>query len=504
MVAQPGADESALFGWDAQTEVGQIDAGQRASHFAARGDDLGRLRVTRLERGDVAGEGVVQKLADAEAVDVEDAAGLVVHVKEMGIAVSRGFEIHAGRFSHCADLQAGFFEDVEIHLGAALGAFDVGRLDAMRRGGKQHVGDDVCQLAAFGFVESALGDPRRADAHTRRVEGDGVTGDGVAVGDDAHQIEDAHGAVTGEGRAVGRFDRAAINVEQVRVRPAVGDGQAAFLELVCHGDGVLDGLLLQDLELGRARQFEGQRQRGKDVDVRSALFAGEDRLVDQLPQFLVGGHDDRAARTVQGLVRGRGDDVRIADGRGDDSSRHQAADVGNVRQQVGAHRVGDLAVFLPVGNPRVGGIAGDDHLRLVFLRQRHHGVVIDLLGDRVDGVGDDVEVFARAVDRGAVGEMSAVEEVHAHHRVAGLDEGMVHGVVGGSTRKRLHVDVDLVRADAVGGKRLGAAADRQRLDQVGIFDALVIARVGIAAVMGQLGGVIEDFLLGWKRVVSLG
>ena len=80
----------------------------------------------------------------------------------------------------------------------------------------------------------------------------------------------------------GAFDRGAVDVDQVAVGAAEGDAQSALLELVGHGLGVLDGLRLQLLELLGLRELEGQRQRGKDMDVRSALFAGEDGLVDLL------------------------------------------------------------------------------------------------------------------------------------------------------------------------------------------------------------------------------
>ena len=76
--------------------------------------------------------------------------------------------------------------------------------------------------------------------------------------------------------------------------------------------------------------------------------------------------DARAARAVEGLVRGEADDVRVADRAGHDARGHHAGDVRDVGQQVRADRVGDLAEARPVGHPRVGGEAGDDHLRLVL------------------------------------------------------------------------------------------------------------------------------------------
>ena len=74
----------------------------------------------------------------------------------------------------------------------------------MRRAGQQHVGHDVGQCAGLLLVEAALGDPRRAEADAARVGGILVAGDGVAVDDDAHQVEDARGLIAGQRNAIRR------------------------------------------------------------------------------------------------------------------------------------------------------------------------------------------------------------------------------------------------------------------------------------------------------------
>ncbi len=43
--------------------------------------------------------------------------------------------------------------------------------------------------------------------------------------------------------------------------------------------------------------------------------------------------------------------MRNADGRRHDSRRDHAADVRDVREEVRADLIGDLAEFLPIGNP---------------------------------------------------------------------------------------------------------------------------------------------------------
>ena len=89
---------------------------------------------------------------------------------------------------------------------------------------------------------------------------------------------------------------------------------------------------------------------GDRVHERPALDAWEHGRVDGL--LAVGAaQDDCSPGTAQRLLRGRGDDVRVRDGRRIDSARHQARDVGHVDEERGADRVGDLAHALPVDDP---------------------------------------------------------------------------------------------------------------------------------------------------------
>jgi hypothetical protein len=85
-----------------------------------------------------------------------------------------------------------------------------------------------------------------------------------------------------------------VHVEHVGVRPAKRDAQAALLELIGHRLGILDGLRLQSLELAGAGQLEGQGEGCEDVDMRTALLAGENGLV-QLPGDIREGSEQNSA-----------------------------------------------------------------------------------------------------------------------------------------------------------------------------------------------------------------
>ena len=132
----------------------------------------------------------------------------------------------------------------------------------------------------------------------------------------------------------------------------------------------------------------------------------------------------------------------------------------------------------------------------MFPGEGHHFIVVDLLVVRIDAVSDDLVILAGAVGRGTMRQVTAMEQVHAHDRVTGLDQGVVNGIDGGCTRKRLHIDVDLPGFDVVGGKGLSATTFGQRLQDIGILGAFVETRVRVTAEVRQTGRVIQDLLLG--------
>ena len=91
--------------------------------------------------------------------------------------------------------------------------------------------------------------------------------------------------------------------------------------------------------------------------------------------------------------------------------------------------------------PRVGAGADDDHLGPALVRQPLHLVVVDALVVLAHAVGNDGVELAGEVERVAVREMAAVGQIHAEHRVAGLQQGHVDRHVRLCARVRLHVGV---------------------------------------------------------------
>jgi len=215
------------------------------------------------------------------------------------------------------------------------------------------------------------------------------------------------------------------------IRPAVGDAQPARLQLCGQRDCVIYHLLLELAELRCGGQPEADGHAGHGVDMRTALLAGEDGAVNLGGQRLIGRQDARAPRAVQGLMRGEADDVRVADRTGHDAGRDHACDVRDVGQQAGAHGIGNLAEACPVGHPRVRSVARDNHLGPLCAGQPLDFVVVEPLGLGVDAVGDNLVELAGTVGRAAVGQVAAVEQVHAHDGRAGRDQRGIDRAVGG-------------------------------------------------------------------------
>src|SRR5699024_6102982 len=117
-----------------------------------------------------------------------------------------------------------------------------------------------------------------------------------------------------------------------------------------------------------------------------------------------------ATGATECLVRGEGDDVRVGNRVRVDASGHEAGDVGGVEHEERPDFVGDLPERLRIDQARVGRGAGDDDLRSMFTGEVADLVVVDALIGRGDAVGHEVVENPAGVDRGTVGEVSALVE----------------------------------------------------------------------------------------------
>ena len=153
----------------------------------------------------------------------------------------------------------------------------------------------------------------------------------------------------------------------------------------------------------------------------------------------------------------------------------------HVDEEQRADLVGDGAEARPVDDPRIRREASDDHPGLVLAREPRDLVVIEqALG--VDAVLDRLEVLAREVGLGAMGEMTAVRQAHAEDGVARLEQRVVDRGVG--LRSGMGLDVGVGRAEQLLG-----AFDGERLGDVDELAATVIAlaRITLRVLVGEHG-----------------
>jgi len=420
------------------------------------------------------------------------AGRLGAHEEIEGVAVLLHLDFPGGAGFQLGHLPLDFLQEFQGDLPPALQPGEADVTEGVDVG--QDLAHDLGDAFHLRDAHPALGDPGGAKAQPGGVGGVLVAVDGVLVHGDAAHVQDAGGDFAGEGVAGGRLDAAQVDQAHVGVGAAVGQLKALPAKGLGQGGGVLHNPLLQLAEGLGLGQFEADGLGGDDVDVRPALFAGEDAHLDSLGQVGVGGQDAGPARPAEGLVGGEGDHVGVADGGGEDAGRHQTGGVGDVGHEDGPDLVGDSAEGGPVHAPGIGAVAGDDEAGAVLQGQFADLVIVESAGGRVGLIGDHPVEAAGAVDRAAVGEVAAVGERHAHDHVARLAEGVVDGVVGGGAGEGLDVGVDVLGRHLGRGKGLGAALHGQRLDKVHQFRALVVAPVGVAAVIGQFLLEVEDFV----------
>jgi hypothetical protein len=151
----------------------------------------------------------------------------------------------------------------------------------------------------------------------------------------------------------------------------------------------------------------------------------------------------------------------------------EARNMGDVGHQIGSHFIGDRSEGRKVDDPGIGGVAADDHLGLTFDRLVADQIKIEAFRFGADAILGDIEPFARDVDRGTVGQVTAVGEVHAEDRVAGGEQGQEYREVG--LGSRVGLDVGMGRAE-----KFLDPIDGDLLDLIDEFTAAVVALVGQA------------------------
>ena len=151
-----------------------------------------------------------------------------------------------------------------------------------------------------------------------------------------------------------------------------------------------------------------------------------------------------------------------------DAACNEAGKVRHVDHELGADAVGDLAKGAEVDDTRIGRAAGNDHLRLVLLRELAHFVHVDSVVVAAHAIGHRLEPLARHVDRRAVAEMAAGGEVQPEEGVARLHQRKERCDVG--RRPGVRLDIGML-----GAEQFLHPVDGERLGNVDVLATAVIA-----------------------------
>ena len=203
---------------------------------------------------------------------------------------------------------------------------------------------------------------------------------------------------------------------------------------------------------------------------RTTLGTREHSLIEALGEFGITAQDQTTTRTSQCLVGGGGDHITVGNWAGMHTCCHQPGNVRHIGEQEGTHFIRNGTESREIDGAGIGRITADDQLGLVFERQLANRLHIQALRLLIDAVLNNVEPLATHVHRRTVGEVTSMAEVHAHDRVAWLQEGQEHGEVGLSAAMGLNIRPSCT-------EQLFRPFDRQLLDCIHVLTTAVVALV---------------------------
>ena len=148
--------------------------------------------------------------------------------------------------------------------------------------------------------------------------------------------------------------------------------------------------------------------------------------------------DHAAARSAESLMSCGRHNMGIRERARMYSGSYQTCNVCDVRQQVRADFIRDLAESLEVDGPSVSAGSADDQLRPALFRDTFHLIIID---EAVlpDAIGNYIEISSGEVRGASVREMSSFKKIHSHVCVALLQKREFHSHVCLCAGVRLYI-----------------------------------------------------------------
>ena len=203
------------------------------------------------------------------------------------------------------------------------------------------------------------------------------------------------------------------------IRTSGDETDAALGEGVRQNGCVFNDLRLICLELITHGFLEADCLTGNDMHERAALRSRENGAVYLLFKLVLA-EDYGPSRTSEGLMGGAGDDIGIRHGARVHARCDKAADVRHVDHEVCADLIGYLTHLGKVNEAGICACTCNYELGLTLAGYLHRLFIVDALGLGVNAVKMSVKVFAGNGGFRAVGQVTAVTEIHAKDGVAGL------------------------------------------------------------------------------------
>ena len=220
------------------------------------------------------------------------------------------------------------------------------------------------------------------------------------------------------------------------------------------------------------KQRERQRRRLRGIEI--GREAGEGDRVELLGDGCVVGHDQAGCGTAQALVGAHRHQMSALLKRVRPSAAgDQAAEMGGIEQDQGAHLVGDLAHLVDRMRGQVQAAADRDQGRAQLLGLRPQAGELDGVVAGVDREGVDLEPVASGAAGGVVGDMPADRRRRHDHPVA--RPGRQHERVEIGERARGDADLGVPGAEDL-GRQLGG----DHLDPLDALEAHLVLAAGIA------------------------
>ena len=205
---------------------------------------------------------------------------------------------------------------------------------------------------------------------------------------------------------------------------------------------------------------------------RAALNTGEHSAVDRLAVFFFG-KTEAGARAAQRFMCSCCDEIGHRHGAVMQPGCNEPRIVGHIDHQLRADFARDLGKLVVRDFTRVGAGPRDDQLRLVLPRLSGNLIEVEPVRVARHTIADEMIKHAADVQLHAVGQVSAVGQVEAHHRVAGLERREIDRGVGLRSAVRLHVG-------ELRSKKLLRTVDRELLDDIDELAAAIVTLTWIA------------------------